>query len=417
MNVEIISIGDELLIGQVINTNAAWMAEQLSINGFRTIQITSISDEKSAILNALKDIRPKTDIVLITGGLGPTKDDITKQVLADFFQTELIFDEKAYRIIQSFFSERGLEVTEINKKQAEVLEKCTPIYNYSGTASGMWIKQQQKIFVSLPGVPFEMKTMMSESIIPLLKKEFQTTSIYHKTILTTGIGESFLSEIIKDWEDNLPGHIKLAYLPAPGIVRLRLSATGQEKNILKQEVEKQIQKLHQYIPDKIFGYDQSTLEGIVGNMLKKYSKTLCTAESCTGGYIGHLITSIPGSSDYYNGSIVSYSNDAKMNILNVLEKDIQTYGAVSESVIKQMAVNAKKILHADYSIATSGIAGPTGGTESKPVGTTWIAVSGKSKTITQKFLFGNHRQRNIRKTALAGLNLLRKIIIDEHENN
>ncbi len=407
MNVEIISIGDELLIGQVVNTNAAWMAEKLYTNGFITTHIKSIRDNSKAITDALENSMKNADVIIITGGLGPTKDDITKTTLKDFFNTSIIFDKHAYSLINRFFEERGIKMTETNRKQAEILANCTPVYNKNGTASGMWIEEKGKVIVSLPGVPFEMQTMMQEDIIPRLKEAFHPAPAIYKTILTTGVGESFLADMIEDWENNLPGNFKLAYLPSPGIVRLRISAIGGEPIKLKTSMNQEVEKLQQLIPEFIFGFDDDKLEGIVGEMLKEKNQTLSTAESCTGGYIGHLITGISGSSGYFQGSIVSYSNRAKMELLDVAGKDIEQYGAVSETVAIQMAEGARKKLHTGYSIATTGIAGPTGGTPGKPVGTTWIAVSTPNGTFAKKYHFGNHRQRNIRQTALAGLNMLR----------
>lgn len=412
MNVEIISIGDELLIGQVVNTNAAWMAEKLYTNGFITTHIKSIRDDGNAITDALENSMKNADFIIITGGLGPTKDDITKTTLKDFFNTSIVFDDYAYSLIERFFKERGIKITETNRKQAEILANCTPIYNKNGTASGMWIEEKSKVIVSLPGVPFEMQTMMQEDVIPRLKKAFQPGSAIYKTVLTTGVGESFLADMIEDWENNLPKNFKLAYLPSPGIVRLRLSAKGGESGKIETKMNHEIQKLQQLIAGIIFGFDDDKLEGIVGAMLKEKNQTLSTAESCTGGYIGHLITGISGSSDYFQGSIVSYSNRAKMELLDVDEKDLEQYGAVSEAVAIQMAQGAKKKFHTGYSIATTGIAGPTGGTPGKPVGTTWIAVSTPNGTFAKKYLFGNHRQRNIRKTALAGLNMLRLKLVE-----
>lgn len=407
MNVEIISIGDELLIGQVVNTNAAWMAEKLYINGFITTHIKSIRDDNNAITDALENSMKNADVIIITGGLGPTKDDITKTTLKDFFNTSIVFDKHAYSLIERFFEERGIKITETNRKQAEILANCTPIYNKNGTASGMWIEEQGKVIVSLPGVPFEMQTMMHEDVIPCLKKAFHPGPAIYKTILTTGVGESFLADTIEDWENSLPKNFKLAYLPSPGIVRLRLSATGERPSKIKTKLNHEVEKLQQLIPELIFGFNNDKLEAVVGGLLKNEKRSLSTAESCTGGYIGHLITSISGSSDYFNGSIVSYSNKAKTELLGVDEKAIEQHGAVSETVAIQMAEGVKKKLHTDYSIATTGIAGPTGGTPGKPVGTTWVAVSTPNGTFAKKFLFGNHRQRNIRKTALAGLNMLR----------
>jgi nicotinamide-nucleotide amidase len=407
MIAEIITIGDELLIGQVIDTNSAWIGENLNMIGIKVHQITSISDDREHILKTLEEAETRADIILITGGLGPTKDDITKTTLCEYFDTRLVFNQDAYKNIETIFLQRGYTVTELNRRQAEVPANCTPIMNLNGTAPGMWFERNNKIFVSMPGVPFEMKTMMSEQILPKFTAKLNLGFIIHKTILTQGVGESFLAKTIEDWEDSLPKSIKLAYLPQPGMVRLRLTAIGNNKAEILNLIEEQDQKLRQLIPDYIFGYDNETMESVVGNLLKKHKMTVSTAESCTGGRIAHLITSVPGSSEYFIGSVVAYSNRIKEAELGVRAESLEKYGAVSEAVVREMAEGIRKKFKTDFSIATSGIAGPDGGTDEKPVGTTWIAVATPEKTITQKFLFGEHRGRNIHKAALAALNMLR----------
>ena len=413
MNVEIINIGDELLIGQVINTNAAWMAEQLSLSGFSVLRVSVISDEKRHILDALAEAEKRAPIILISGGIGPTMDDITKQTLCEFFNTRLIFSENAYRDIEAIFVRRGFAMTELNRKQAELPESCIEIPNKLGTARGMWFEKEREatgktIFVSMPGVPFEMKAIMQESVIPGLKAIFQTPFIYHKTILTQGVGESFLAEQIENWEKALPPSIKLAYLPQPGIVRLRLTGRGQDGNRIHQQVDEEVDKLHHLIPEYIFGHDDDKLETIIGSHLRETGATLATAESCTGGYLAHLITSVPGCSDYFKGSVVVYSNEAKMNLLGVPDDLIITHGAVSEQVVKHMATSARVKFNADYAIATSGISGPGGGTNMKPVGTTWIAIATPAKITARQFLFGDNRERNIRRASIQALAMLRK---------
>ncbi|MHC1706115.1 MAG: competence/damage-inducible protein A [Bacteroidales bacterium] len=409
MKAEIISIGDELLIGQVINTNAAWMGQELSLIGIPVHQITIISDTREHIITAMKEAESRAEIILITGGLGPTRDDITKQTLCEYFDTHLVFDEASFENINRLFPARGLPVTDLNRKQAEVPAYCRPVLNKNGTAPGMWFEKQGKIFISMPGVPFEMKPMMTDLILPELAS-LSHIGIFHKTVLTQGVGESFLAEKIKVWEDQLPANMKLAYLPQPGIVRLRLSAYSGTNNELQTAVEEQIRKLHLIIPGLIFGYDEDTLEEILGRLLREKKQTLVTAESCTGGYLAHKITSVPGSSEYFLGSIISYSNELKIKLLDIAEKDIIDHGAVSEVVARAMACNARKKLQADYAIAISGIAGPDGGTPEKPVGTTWIAIATPEKVISEKFMFGEHRERNIHRTAITALNMLRKII-------
>lgn len=414
VHAEIITIGDEILIGQIVDTNSAFMAQLLNLNGIHVKQISSVSDDREHILKALDEAKERADIILITGGLGPTKDDITKKTLCEYFNTNLRFDETAYQDVVNIFASYTKEVTPINRKQAEVPEICEVIRNYNGTAPGMWFDVNGKVFVSMPGVPFEMKALMTEQVVPKLKSRFKFPSIYHKTVLTQGIGESSLSELISDWEDNLAlVNIKLAYLPSPGLVRLRLSTTGGDEHKLKATVEQEIEKLKLIAGKYIYGYEtygeeKKTMEQLVGEILKSKKKTVSTAESCTGGYISHLLTSIPGSSSYYTGSIISYSYDIKENELHIPLETLRKHGAVSKIVVEQMAQTIRLKYKTDYSISTSGIAGPTGGSAEKPVGTVWIAVATPEKVIAEKFLFGNNRERNIQKAAHAALNMLKK---------
>lgn len=412
MKAEIISIGDELLIGQVVNTNASWMAVELNLAGIDVVQISSISDDGNHIKSAIKEAEARADIVLLTGGLGPTKDDITKKVLMEYFNSKTIFHEPTYNHIIELFGKRNYPLSEVNRLQAELPDNCIILPNRVGTAAGMWFEKGDKVVVSMPGVPFEMKTLLTEQIIPRLKTKHKTPFIYHKTIMTTGIGESMLAEKIEEWENNLPINIKLAYLPQPGIVRLRLSAIGTDENAVKIEIEKHSDLIKTYVPEAIFGFNDISLEVVVGDLLKEKGLTVSTAESCTGGYIAHLFTSIAGSSAYFNGSIVSYSNEVKIEQLSVDAKDIEKYGAVSQEVVEQMAKGVREKLHTDYAIATSGIAGPDGGTEEKPVGSVWIAIAGKSGVKSKLFHFGEHRGRNIRRSALWAMNMLRLELLD-----
>lgn len=414
MKAEIISIGDELLIGQVINTNASWMGEFLNRNGIKVSQIKAIADDKKAIIEAIDSSFKSADLILLTGGLGPTKDDITKHTLCEYFDTKLIFNEEAYRRIQEIFRLRNFKVTAVNKAQADLPESCTPLTNINGTASGMWFEKNGKVLVSMPGVPFEMKPMMENEVIPRVKAKYKTPVILHKTIMTQGVGESFLAKKIEDWENSLPKNIKLAYLPQPGIVRLRLSANGEIKAKCEKIIADLVGKLNVLIGDLIFGYDDILLEEAVGESLKLHQKTVATAESCTGGYIAHLFTSIAGSSNYFKGSAVTYANEIKENILGVSHEDLEKQGAVSETVVKQMALGAKAKFGTDYAIATSGIAGPDGGTEDKPVGTTWIAIAGPKGVLAKKYHFGEHRGRNIRRAALTALFLLKKTVEEKN---
>ena len=408
----IINIGDELLIGQVINTNASWLGEQLNLIGISIHQVLTIPDDESAIIKALAQAEEDSDIILITGGLGPTRDDITKDCLCKFFNSSLVFHQPSYDNIERLFGSRGRKILGVNKKQAEIPESCIPIHNANGTASGMWFEKNEKVFVSMPGVPFELKPMMQDHILPDLQKRFSQDVIIHKTVLTQGIGESSLAEIISDWEDKLPSNIKLAYLPQPGIVRLRLSCIGKDKTKLQQQLDAETERLTSLIPDLIFGYDNDKLEEIVGRLLLKKNAMLSTAESCTGGNIAQLITSVPGSSKYFTGAVVAYSNEIKTKVLGVKEMTLTDRGAVSEACVLEMLQGIKQKFNTDYSIAVSGIAGPDGGTETKPVGTIWIAVSGPSKIITKRYLFGNNRERNIRTASVTALNMLRKLLED-----
>lgn len=416
MNVEIINIGDELLIGQVINTNAAWMAEQLNLSGFRVFQVSVIGDERRHILDALAEAEKHAEVVLISGGIGPTKDDITKHTLCEFFNTKLVFNEEAFRDVEAMFARRGYPVTELNRLQAELPESCTSVPNKLGTARGMWFEKERPgggrtVFVSMPGVPFEMKTMMTDSVIPRLRQSFKTPFIYHKTLLAQGIGESFLAAKIESWENALPVHIKLAYLPQPGIVRLRLSGMGPDEITLHRQVDEEVARLQELIPEYLYGQDDETLEMIVGRMLTAQQATFATAESCTGGAIAAMITSVPGSSAYYKGSVIAYSNEIKEHFLGVSAESLEKHGAVSRQVATEMALCLQSKFDVDYAIATSGIAGPDGGSADKPVGTTWIAIATPDEVFAEQFVFGDSRERNIRRTALQALNLLRKNLL------
>lgn len=412
--VEIITIGDEILIGQIVDTNSAFIGQLLNMNGMSVKQISSVSDNREHILKALEEAQNRADIILITGGLGPTRDDITKKTLCEYFKTTMRFDEGAYQDVVNIFATFGKEVTPLNRLQAEVPANCEVIHNYNGTAPCMWFDINGKVFVSMPGVPFEMKALMKEQIVPKLKQRFKFPFIFHKTVLTQGIGESALSELISDWEDSLAAvNIKLAYLPSPGMVRLRLSTKGDNENSLKVNVEKKIGELKKIIQEFIYGYEifgeeKETLEQMVGKLLREKRKTVSTAESCTGGYISHLLTKVPGSSEYYIGSVISYAYEIKESELKVPHDIILKYGAVSQPVVEQMAKAIREKYETDYSISASGIAGPGGGTEEKPVGTVWVAIATPDKVISERFLFGNNRERNIQKTADAALNMLKK---------
>jgi len=407
MDVEIVNIGDELLIGQVLNTNAQWIAEQLTQSGFNVSRMVTVPDNMQIILDAFHEARSRTDVVIVTGGLGPTNDDLTREALCLYFGCGMKTDEGSLARISNMFSLRGWELTPTNRLQADVPEKSEAIPNFDGTSPGMWFDVDQKVLVALPGVPFELKSMMVQTALPRLIERFHPGDVVFRTVLIHGMGESFLSDQIKSWEASLPEGCSLAYLPQPGIVRLRLLMRGHDKALMESVIEAEIGKLRLLIPENIFGYGEETLAGVVGKMLHDRGETVSTAESCTGGAIAQMITAVPGSSVYYMGSVISYSNDVKINQLGVPVEMIIAHGAVSEPVARAMAENVRELLHTTYGIAVSGIAGPDGGSIEKPVGLNWISVAGPKGTIASKFLFGDHRGRNITRAALAALNMLR----------
>ncbi|MDQ3192404.1 MAG: competence/damage-inducible protein A [Bacteroidota bacterium] len=413
MFAEIITIGDEILIGQVIDTNSAWIASELNLIGFRVKQITSVSDDKIPILEAFENAQNRADLIIITGGLGPTRDDKTKPALCEFFNTRLIFNEEAFENIERIFTSRNRKITGENKKQAELPEACIPLKNTEGTAYGMLFEKNNKMFVSLPGVPYEMKYLIKNEVLPRVIKHFKTPFVKHLTILTQGVGESILAEAIEKFEDDLPEYVKLAYLPSPGSVRLRLSAVGENLEELNNTINKYKEQLIELIPEWVCGINGETIQELLGSLLSTNNKTVSTAESCTGGYISHLITSIPGSSSYYSGSIIAYSNAVKIKELGITKEVIEKDGAVSQKVVEKMALACKSKFNTDYSIAVSGIAGPSGGTPEKPVGTVWISIATPQKTISKKFLFGKNRERNILITAITAINMLRKEILTD----
>lgn len=411
MKVEIITIGDEILIGQIIDTNSAWMAQKLNEIGAKVERIVTITDQLADIKSSLKIAESRADIVLITGGLGPTKDDVTKKALAEYYHCGFTFYPEIAEHISQLFARFGKQITELNRLQAELPAACEPLQNDQGTAPGMWFNQNNTVVVSMPGVPYEMKGIMRNHVLPRIREKFNAPTILHKTVLTMGMGESWLSEHIAGWEAELPRELKLAYLPSPGRVRLRLSAFGNKPEPLQTILNEHIARLAELIPDLIFGYDNDTIEKVVGELLRNKEQTVATAESCTGGLIAHKITSVSGSSAYFLGSVVSYANEVKMNALGVSEESLKEFGAVSEAVVCQMAEGVRSNMGADYGVATSGIAGPNGGTEEKPVGTVWIAVAGPLRTVARKYQFGHNRGRNIEISANTALNMLRKELI------
>ena len=409
MKCEVISIGDELLIGQTINTNASWIGEQLNNLGFNIAYGAVISDNKDDIILALNNASNRSDVIILTGGLGPTKDDITKHTLTEYFNTFLELNKVIERKIIDYFKSVNRPILKSNLDQALIPKSCKILTNNRGTACGMWFEKDNVVYISLPGVPYEMKGIMQEHVFPkLLSKMGGETMVVNRTVRTHGMGESFLAEIIKSWEEKLENdNIKLAYLPSPGIVKLRLSIVGLDQLILEKKLDDAIDELKSLIPDQIYGYGNVTMEGVVGDLLKSNNLTIATAESCTGGAVAKMLTSISGSSSYFNGSIVSYTNQSKSELLDVNEKNIEKYGAVSQKVVEQMAEGVRNKFHTDYGISTSGIAGPSGGTKEKPVGTVWIAVASKNRIVSKKLKLGYNRERNIHVSSISVLNLLR----------
>ena len=404
---ELLTIGDELLYGQIVDTNAQWMSVALSAAGIKVIRKTTVGDVESEILTAFAEAEKRADIVLITGGLGPTNDDLTKPCLVKYFNCNLKIHEQALAEVTEFFKSRGRELTEINRQQAALPECCEKITNKVGTAPGMWFERDGKVFVSMPGVPHEMKLMMTEIIIPKLKQTFTMPVIHHQVIRTIGIGESFLAEKIAAWENALPPHIKLAYLPSLGEVKLRLTAIGNSIERLISEIQSLIEKLQPLAGEFIYGYGDDPIEHAIGKMLLQKKLTLSIAESCSGGYLSHLITSIPGSSAYFQGSIVPYAYEIKMQQLGVSAKTLEQFGAVSEETIREMAALVRAKFNTDIGIATSGIAGPGGATPEKPVGTVWIAYADKHHTVAKKLQLTKDRMLNIKSASVAALNLIR----------
>ncbi|MCG8410894.1 MAG: competence/damage-inducible protein A [Bacteroidales bacterium] len=411
MNAIIITIGNEILIGQTVDTNSAWIAQELNLIGIEVSKIISILDEKEEISRALDEAISSVDFVIITGGLGPTNDDITKKALADYFGVKLVQDDQVLEHIDKLVTKRKAEMNERNIKQAEIPENCTVLKNNLGTAPGMLFKHKNATIVSLPGVPFEMRELMNTQVIPLMKQTTSDLQIIHKNILTQGLPESKLAEVLEPWENNLPSCISLAYLPSPGLIKLRLTAKGSNKSLLEEAINSSLDKLKKVIPELICGYNSETLEELIGTLLKEQGKTLSTAESCTGGNIASLITSIAGSSAYYQGSVVAYSNEIKENVLKVKGCSLNEYGAVSKQVVEEMAIGVKKLYKTDLAIATSGIAGPTGGTFEKPIGTTWIAIADSNGVYAEKYIFGDQRERNIKRASLTALNMLQKRLL------
>lgn len=404
---ELLTIGDELLFGQIVDTNSQWMSVELSKAGIKVIRKTTVGDVEDEILTAFAEAESRADIILITGGLGPTNDDLTKPCLVKYFNCELQINEEALQEVTAFFESRGRALTEVNRQQAALPVCCEKVTNAMGTAPGMWFHRNGKVFVSMPGVPHEMKAMMTNIVIPKLHATFKTPVIEHLVVRTIGIGESFLAERIAAWENSLPEHIKLAYLPGLSQVRLRLTAYGNDRAALQEENHSWAERLKPLIGNHIFGFGDDDLEVVLGRALKERGLTISVAESCTGGHLAHMLTSVPGSSAYFKGGIVAYANEIKEQELQVNSDTILTYGAVSEQTVTEMAQGVRKVMGTDIGVATSGIAGPDGGTPEKPVGTVWIAYADKQKIIARKLQLSKDRLLNIRMSSVNVMNLIR----------
>lgn len=407
INAEILTIGDEILYGQINDTNSTFICEKLSERGIRVIRKTTVGDSAPEMMQAFTEAEQRADIVIITGGLGPTKDDLTKPLLAKYFGMELKLHEEALGEITMLFEKRGFQMTDTNRLQAWLPDGCVKLTNRMGTAPGMWFDKGQKTFVSLPGVPYEMKILMTEQVIPRLREKYTLPVIYHKMIRTIGIGESWLSDKIEWWETSLPEHVRLAYLPSPGQVKLRLTGAGPDLPSVQMDVQKEVDRVLPEISKYVFGFDQEEIESAAGKLLLERNYTLATAESCTGGYLAHKITSVPGSSAYYTGSVIAYDNRIKMQELGVKAETLEAFGAVSEQTVMEMANGVRQRLGTNIGLATSGVAGPDGGTPEKPVGLVWIAYADGRKTVTKKLQLTTGRQVNIHASAIHTLNLLR----------
>ncbi|PWA05089.1 CinA family nicotinamide mononucleotide deamidase-related protein [Flavobacterium psychrotolerans] len=413
MKATIVTIGDEILIGQIIDTNSGFIAQSLDKIGIEINEMISISDDKQHILNTFAQLQNKVDLVIITGGLGPTKDDITKHTFCEYFGDHLVVNEEVLahvtQMIEGFYKR---PITQLNKDQALVPSQCTILKNENGTAPGMWMKKEETVFISLPGVPYEMKGIVTNEIIPKIVKEYKRPYIIHKTILTYGEGESKLAERIEDWENNLPQFIKLAYLPNPGRVRLRLSARGTDKAVLENAIEENVVSLTKIISDVIVGFDDDeTIEVVIGRLLKQQKMTISTAESCTGGKIAQVLTSVSGASKYFKGSVVSYATDIKIDVLGIDEALIKEYSVVSEAVVRQMAINIKNIMKTDYSIATTGNAGPSKGDSPAEIGTVFIALATPTEVMVHEYNFGQPRDKVIDRAVNKSLEILQKEIL------
>ncbi len=420
MTAHLLTIGDEILIGQIIDTNSAWMSQQLNLNGIAVVGKSSVGDTRQAIVAGIEHAASTAQVVIMTGGLGPTKDDITKSTLVEMFDCQLVFHQEVHDLIAGYFQKIKRQIpAELIRNQALLPDKATILPNKVGTASGMWFEREGKVFVSLPGVPFEMEYLMNQEVLPRLKARYVSRPIAHRTLQTACEGESAIAKRIEAFEDGLPAHIKLAYLPSLGQVRLRLSGiwpgevTPDADARLCAELDAKKNELLALIPDLVFGEEEDSLQAVVGNILREQGKKIGTAESCTGGYVAHLITLVPGSSDYFPGSVVSYSYEMKSKLLGVKQLTLEKFGAVSAEAVQEMAEGARTTLGVDIGLAISGIAGPGGGTPDKPVGTVWMAVTDGQRSVVSKQIFGRDRAKNIQLTGVYALNMVRKFLLAE----
>ncbi|WP_425639231.1 competence/damage-inducible protein A [Algoriphagus yeomjeoni] len=410
---EIIAIGDELLYGQIVDTNSHWISKELDLMGVKVVRKTTVGDDRKDILAAFTSAEARADIILITGGLGPTQDDLTKPLMAEYFNCPIVENPVAVEAVTEFFKKRGREITPLNILQGHLPACCTYVPNEVGTAPGMWFERNGTYWMSMPGVPHEMKKLMTDFVLPKLPTLFPLPIIVHRMVKTVGIGESWLADLIREWENALPKNIRLAYLPSLGHVKLRLTGFGQDKTQIEKDIQAQINLVLPSIEKYVYGYDSETLETAIGKLLTTNNKTIALAESCSGGYISHLITSISGSSSYFQGAVIPYHNQFKNEILQVKNETLSSFGAVSEETVREMATGVRDLFNADFGLSSSGIAGPNGGTDEKPVGTVWISCAGEGFIETKKLQLTQDRMLNIQLTGVAVLNLLRICILEK----
>ena len=415
MTAYILTVGDEILIGQITDTNSAWMAQQLNLQGIQIIGKTSVGDVHSEIVNTIDYALHQADLVLMTGGLGATKDDITKKAIADYFGMQMVWHQETFDRMSFFFKKINREVSDINKNSCYMPSDATILNNDKGLAPGMWFQHGKKVLVSMPGVPYEMQHLMTDRVLPRLRESFPMSPIVHRTVLTAGEGETMLAEKLSTFEDKLPENVKLAYLPSLGTVRLRLTARGEDESFLNTQLDVLKAEMETIVEYAVAGYNDDTMPKVIGQMLRERGLRIGSAESCTGGYLAHLLTSVAGSSEYFEGSIIAYSYDLKEKLLGVSSNVLNTEGAVSENCVREMVHGAVERMGVDIAVAVSGVAGPGGGTPEKPVGTVWLAVGNKERVITAKLGIDRGRLKNIEYAANSGLNLIRKFLLQKEK--